>query len=533
MKFQMALTFIVLIGYSPINAQNTMNEAISSIPQYFNRKDIKKAEVIIASINADSLMLQPDSTRYLYHYYAAAVDEIKNVDTEGKAEHLKMAKFYLETLPSLGIGIHSYPEVCYALGNVYQALNHNDDAVKAWEDGIVKCLTIYGTFDKKQKQDFYSMINDLANLYEKLGKVELANKLKAINPPIDKYSIENVSNLIKNALKLTELHQSEEALQLLNEAEVILPKVGEPDFQLIYIPIYGNKAYALADLGKTKDVIENLKKLKDYYQQNKIDKWFSSYIEDINHCAVLLSMNENYDGASEIIQFSKNESKKNDLPADSTILKYERQNNIFKSLKLKNDSLEVLFSKTKDKDEWISVGCKLVDVYSRRSKYEKALNTSINLYDKTKDDKNLIKFYMKTLKLVVTYSVICKKYDLAYPYILKYEELMLEQYGHDSKQYLEIRNQHGIATMTNHPLESRKCLKDAYDITIKMFGDNSKETIFILHNLGRLCQIEKKYDEAYNLLSKSKELQLKFNGQVIPNTEKYLSEVEYELSIKL
>lgn len=137
-----AFVLVALMGFMPINAQSVLNKTISSLPNYFNKKDIKKAETIIASINMDSLALQPDSTRYLFHYYAAAIDEIKNIDTEAKAEHLRIAKLYLETLPSLGIGIHSYPEVCYALGSVYQALNRIDDALKAWEDGISKCLTV-------------------------------------------------------------------------------------------------------------------------------------------------------------------------------------------------------------------------------------------------------------------------------------------------------------------------------------------------------------------------------------------------------
>ena len=46
-------------------------------------------------------------------------------------------------------------------------------------------------------------------------------------------------------------------------------------------------------------------------------------------------------------------------------------------------------------------------------------------------------------------------------------------------------------------------------------------------------QLQKNYNASYKLLSKAKELQLKYMGKVVPNTEKYLSEVEYQLSIKL
>lgn len=49
---------IALMGFIPINAQSVLNKTISSLPDYFNKKDIKKAEIIVASVNQDSLALQ-------------------------------------------------------------------------------------------------------------------------------------------------------------------------------------------------------------------------------------------------------------------------------------------------------------------------------------------------------------------------------------------------------------------------------------------------------------------------------------------
>ena len=107
--------------------------------------------------------------------------------------HIRIAKLYLETLPSLGIGTHPYPEVCYALGSVYQALNREDDALKAWEDGISKCLTVFGGFDAEQKGNFFSMIEGLADIYEKRGQKEYATRLRSAKPHVDTQSFDYFS----------------------------------------------------------------------------------------------------------------------------------------------------------------------------------------------------------------------------------------------------------------------------------------------------------------------------------------------------
>ena len=40
---------VALMGFMPINAQSVLNKTISSLPNYFNKKDINKAETIVAS----------------------------------------------------------------------------------------------------------------------------------------------------------------------------------------------------------------------------------------------------------------------------------------------------------------------------------------------------------------------------------------------------------------------------------------------------------------------------------------------------
>ena len=528
-----AFVLVALMGFMPINAQSVLNKTISSLPNYFNKKDIKNAETIVASVNRDSLALQPDSTRFDYHYYAAAIDEIKNIDTEAKAEHLKIAKLYLETLPSLGIGAHPYPEVCYALGSVYQALNRDDDALKAWEDGISKCLTVFSGFDAEQKGNFFSMVEGLADIYEKRGQKEYAARLRSAKPQVDTQSFDYASELVGKALGLINEQKADEALKMLNEAEILLPKTNESDFQYMFVPLYANKSTAFAALGNLQETKKNLAQMRKCQEHLGEKDWFTFYISQINSCAVYFATKDDYKSAFQLIHFSKDEVKEKSLPIDSATIKLESNIKTMFDAKAKTDSLEALFGKEHDIHKWATLGLELTDIYLRRMKNDAALNTSIMVYDKVKTMPDLTDIYVETLMYVKNSAMSCKKYDIAYPYLVEYEQIMMNKFGRNSQKYADALNQRAVATMGTKPDEAKKCLDEAYKILSKRYGEDSQEIIFVLHNKGRLMQLLKDYDASYKLLSKAKELQLKYMEKVVPNTEKYLSEVEYQLSIKL
>ena len=525
---------VALMDFMPINAQSVLNKTISSLPNYFNKKDINKAETIVASVNMDSLALQPDSTIFDYHYYAAAIDEIKNIDTEAKAEHLRIAKLYLETLPSLGIGTHPYPEVCYALGSVYQALNREDDALKAWEDGISKCLTVFGSFDAEQKDNFFSMIEGLADIYEKRGQTEYATRLRSAKPQVDTQSFDYAAELISKALNLINEQRADDALKMLNEAEVLLPRTNEPDYQYMFIPLYANKSTAFAALGNLQETQKSLAQMRKYQEQFDEKDWFSFYISQINSCAVYFATRDDYKSAFHLIHFAiEEEVNEKGLLEDAATTKHERNIKTMFDAKMKADSLEVLFNKEKNTPKWATVGLELTDILLRRMKYDAALNISIMVYEKVKAMPDLAEKYVEALQYVKTCAMSCKKYDIAYPYLVEYEKIMHNKFGGDSQEYAAALNQRAVATMGTKPEEAKECLDEASEILSKLYGEESKEMISIFHNKGRLMQLLKDYNASYKLLSKAKELQLKYMGKVVPNTEKYISEVEDQLSIKL
>ena len=412
-------------------------------------------------------------------------------------------------------------------------MNRIDDALKAWEDGISKCLTVFGGFDAEQKGNFFSMIEGLADIYEKRGQKEYATRLRSAKPHVDTQSFDYATDLIDNAITLITEQKPAEAIKLLNESEILLPRTNEPNYQYMYTSLYAAKSSAFALLGNLQETQKSLAQMRKYQEQFDEKDWFSFYISQINSCAVYFATRDDYKSAFHLIHFAKEKVNEKGLLEDAATTKHERNIKTMFDAKMKADSLEVLFNKEKNTHKWATVGLELTDILLRRMKYDAALNISIMVYEKVKAMPDLAEKYVEALQYVKTCAMSCKKYDIAYPYLVEYEKIMHNKFGGDSQEYAAALNQRAVATMGTKPEEAKECLDEAYKILSNLYGGDSQEIIFVLHNKGRLMQLQKDYNASYKLLSKSKELQLKYMGKVVPNTEKYLSEVEYQLSIKL
>ena len=357
--------------------------------------------------------------------------------------------------------------------------------------------------------------------------------MRSAKPHVDTKSFDYATDLIDNAITLITEQKPAEAIKLLNESEILLPRTNEPNYQYMYTSLYAAKSSAFALLGNLQETQKSLAQMRKYQEQFDEKDWFSFYISQINSCAVYFATRDDYKSAFHLIHFAKEKVNEKGLLEDAATTKHERNIKTMFDAKMKADSLEVIFNKEQNTHKWATVGLELTDILLRRMKYNAALNTSIMVYDKVKAMPDLADKYVEALNYVNTCAMSCKKYDIAYPYLVEYEKIMHNKFGGDSQEYAAALNQRAVATMGTKPEEAKECLDEAYKILSNLYGGDSQEIIFVLHNKGRLMQLQKDYNASYKLLSKSKELQLKYMGKVVPNTEKYLSEVEYQLSIKL
>ena len=61
---------------------------------------------------------------------------------------------------------------------------------------------------------------------------------------------------------------------------------------------------------------------------------------------------------------------------------------------------------------------------------------------------------------------------------------------------------------------------------LKHYGDRSDNYATVLHNKGRILMLQGKNKQALKYLQDSKKLQMEINGNVYPNTDRYIQELE-------
>ena len=88
-------------------------------------------------------------------------------------------------------------------------------------------------------------------------------------------------------------------------------------------------------------------------------------------------------------------------------------------------------------------------------------------------------------------------------------------------------SQYGFASIGNLDCkEAIRALKKGIDISIEKDGYDNMFLTPMYHNLGRAYMLLQDFDNALLYLNKSKDLQMKLNGQVMQRTIDYISECE-------
>jgi hypothetical protein len=70
-------------------------------------------------------------------------------------------------------------------------------------------------------------------------------------------------------------------------------------------------------------------------------------------------------------------------------------------------------------------------------------------------------------------------------------------------------------------------------ILLPIYGDQSMEYAMILHDKGRLAQLEGKLDEAKQYLEESMRVQIELDGDAMDETIQYLDEVNHAINVRL
>lgn len=80
---------------------------------------------------------------------------------------------------------------------------------------------------------------------------------------------------------------------------------------------------------------------------------------------------------------------------------------------------------------------------------------------------------------------------------------------------------------------ANEMLNKAELILLPIYGKQSDVFATILHNKGRIAQLEGKLDEAKQLLEEAIQIQIAVNGKAMDRTIQYLDEVKHAIEIRL
>lgn len=523
------ISFIVLLCTINIYAQKNLHQRLSEIMISKNAKACKK---IINEITDEEISQMKDSTLFYYHYLAAWNASETN-QIEKTINHLTIAKEVCENKIGIHNEIYLYFEIIRTIGENYEDLGKEDEALLWYEEGILKGLPYANTNDKILNSYLGDIAGNAAYIYENKGYPEMARYISGNKPKDYIGSFEYACDLMSQATDLDNEGKSIDAINLLNEAKEIFIKNGDNGKDMLQ-PLYRRylRCYAtLGDISKIDKLLKNKNKIfydgKESYLVTDMSSIISTFlfthhdIKSVNKYYNYLYQEYDITNANDktiVYNIGKNVERYTELYNKIDSIEQSRSSFLSKKYEWGLTSLQLanLLIKVQRDDEGYMI-CK--DVYT--------ISSQLN-----EDPQNLHWYILKNL---ADYSNINKDYANAERYLkeqLKWLDTHNMEPNTEEKGW--VYNKLGIAYLNNGNYdESRDMFNKAENILIPIYSKKSHEYATILHNQGRLAQLCGELDKAKRILTEAQQLQISLEGKANDKTVKYLEEVEQAIKVRL
>ena len=513
-----------------VYAQQDISQRINDI---MYSRNTEECGILIQQIKDSDIALMPDSTLFKY-YYLSAWYYYENDEIEKQIEYLVKAKDVCETRLGIDNYVFVYFEIIKALGAACEFLNQNDEALLWYEEGMVKGLPYLGTDNETLQSYFKDIRNYSAKIYEMKGYKDMAMYLRSDNPLDYVGSFEYACELLDKAIQLYNENEYNDAIKFLDEAKDIFRRCGNDGRDMLQ-PLYRGYLLCYAGLGNTKEINKLLKnqsntmftygdesylvhdmyevisnyillhydiKTADYYYQKLCKKIDNHNIKDKQ---VIDEIGKQIQFFQEIyFQIDSLENVKTHLPLHT----YEwgvtslLQSNLLIKIKRENDANEI---------------CK--QIYSM----------SVNLVE---DPQNIHWFVLMNL---ADYYNQKNNFSEAERYLSEQLEwLDSNKFPLNSEVRGWVYSKLAIAYMYGEQFKkAENSINKAEQILVPVYGYQSQEYATILHNKGRLAQLNGKLDEAKQHLEKSVKIQIELEGKAMDKTTQYLDEVNHAIKVRL
>lgn len=495
--------------------------------------DIEECKILMQQIKESDITNMSDSTLFEY-YYLAGWYSYQNKDIEKHIDYLVKAKEICETKLGISNNVFMYFEIIKALGEACEELDKDDEALLWYEEGLIKGLPYLETDDETLHSYFKDIRDYSADIYEEKGNMDIAKYLRN-NKPLDYVgSFDYAIELHHKAVLLSTENKCSEAVKLLDEAESIFKRYGNEGKEMMQ-PLYRSYLLCYARMGDIKKIDALLRSKKQTMFYDDKESFLVSDMYGVISSFILI----HYDVKTAEYYYQKllKEVDKNNQKDLEQVEKIGDNIIFFKTTYALLDSLETIKASVPVLSyEWGLSSLKQSNLLIRIQRYDDANKICEQIYNMSvalkEDPQNLHWFVLQNLS---DYYNQAKKPNKA-EYYLKEQLSWLDskKIPLDAEERGWIYNQLGIAYLNGKLYkEGTDMFTRAENILLPIYGQQSQEYATILHNRGRLAQLEGKLDEAKQYLEESVKIQIDVKGNVMDKTTQYLDEVNHAINVRL
>ena len=503
-------------------------------------KDTKAAQKLILQITENDITQMADSTLLDYYYLAGWV-ALEGKQYNKGIDFLIKIKELCETKVGIENQIFVYFEILKALGETCEEIGKDDEALLWYEEGVVKGLPYLDTTTEPLKSSLDAIRDNAAEIYEKRGHADMAEFFRS-DKPIDYIgSPDYAHDLFSQVSDLYDLYGEEncsdngnEAIKLLDEAKVIYQKHSNESKEWMPL-LYREYLLCYASMGDTKQ-IDRLIRTKRQIMYIGDDK--PQFVKDMR--AVMVSFifkHHDIETAEKYCQYALKWHDKSNRDIVADVTKLGEQLQFYKQLYSQMDSLQQIRSSRPAKDyEWGIVSLQLSNILINIRREKEAYNICEDIYamsSKLQEDPRTL--HWAVLMNLADYGIVQKEYSIAERYSKEQMAwLDAHNYAENAEKRGWVYNKLGIVYMNSSRYDdSEKAFLKAEEIFFPIYKKESSEYATIIHNRGRLAQLQGKFDEAKELLTEAQQIQIVVEGKPKDRTVQYLNEVEQAIKTRL
>ena len=523
--FILILVFYACGLYAQREVAQQLNDVLMS-------KDVEACKNLFPQITQADIAQMADSTLFDYYYFAAWYTSEKD-QAEESYDYLVRAKELCETKLGIQNNIFAYFEVIKAIGENREDAGKDDEALLWYEEGIVKAIPYLNTDIEPLKTYLKEIRNNAADIYQRKGFSDIASYIRS-GKSLDEDPFDYACELLDKAISLRNENKWNEALSLLNDAKTIFKRCGSDGSEMMQ-PVYRISLLCYADIGDTKQIDKLLKTKKRLMFHGEDESYLVTDMSIV--VSTFVFSHHDIKNAKKYYKYLVKNYDITDSIEVKEVEKIEKSLNFFVQTYNQIDSLEYVRKSYAAKNyEWGVTSLQLANLLIRIQREDEGNKICEDIYpvsSQIKEGRDSLHWFV--LMNLADYNVSRKNEPIAERYLKEQLEwLDANSFAPDDASRGWVYNKLGIIYMNvGKYKESHKVLTAAEKIIAHCYSKESLEYATLLHNKGHLAQLEGMYDEAKELLSQAKGLQIKFSGKPLERTEKYLEKVEHAIKVRL